>query len=96
MGGISAILEAGLQSSQDVGLVGCGNACQVAELTRTGLRALRAELPMTLLVSQCDFKPSVQGLLWASSYPAVHVPGSRGEAVELHGPKDHSVGGEFS
>jgi hypothetical protein len=50
----------------------------VAELTRTGLRALRAELSMTLLISYCDLKPSVQSLLRASSHPGLHVPAISG------------------
>jgi hypothetical protein len=65
----------------------CRHPLLLAEVTPSGLRSLPIELFLTLLLIQQEFKPHLQRLLRASSYPGVGLAGNRGTVVDLYGPK---------
>lgn len=64
----------------------CRHPLMLAEVTPVGLRSLRQQLPLTLLLDQQELKPNMQRLFRASSYRELRVPGTRGSVVDLYGP----------
>jgi len=65
----------------------CRRPLMLAEVTPGGLRSLPMHLSLTLLINECGLRPSLQRLLRASSYRGLHLPGKRGDVVDLYGPK---------
>jgi hypothetical protein len=65
----------------------CRLPLMLAEITRAGLRALPANMSLTLLVCEGALKTSVQRLLRLSSHPGLYLPGNRGGVIHLQGPK---------
>jgi hypothetical protein len=65
----------------------CRRPLMLAEVTPSGLRSLPMYLSLTLLINECGLRPNLQRLLRASSYRGLHLPGNRGDVVDLYGPK---------
>ncbi len=65
----------------------CRHPLMLAELTADNFRSLPMHLSLTLLLDQQRLKPNLQRLLRASSYRGLHLPGHRGNVVDLYGPK---------
>ena len=65
----------------------CRHPLMLAEVTPVGFRSLPTQVSLTLLLDQQELKPNMQRLFRASSYRGLHLPGTRGNVVDLYGPK---------
>jgi hypothetical protein len=65
----------------------CRHPLMLAEVTPANFRSLPMHLSLTLLLDQQRLKPNLQRLLRASSYRGLHLPGHKGNVVDLYGPK---------
>jgi hypothetical protein len=65
----------------------CRHPLMLAEVTPVGFRSLPTQVSLTLLLDQQELKPKMQRLLRASKYRGLHLPGTRGDVIDLYGPK---------